>query len=145
MNDVQMHPDDYVLWLKGMFDTIGDRTPTPEEWARFREQNVMQVGDVVMRRVEEREIAHKEKLRRAEEEAMRQAKFDAEAKWLQMQKQMYQNAELVGALQVKPIQPLPSRLTAAAASIAGKSAAGVILDEFERATDSLGSSYGLYK
>lgn len=65
MNEVQMAPDDYILWLKGMFDTIGDRTPTLEEWHRFREQNIMQVGDVVMRRVEEREIAQKEQMRHA--------------------------------------------------------------------------------
>ena len=68
MHEVQMHPDDYVLWLKGMFDTLGDRMPTREEWDRLREQNVMQVGDVVMRRVEEREIAHQEIMRRAKEE-----------------------------------------------------------------------------
>jgi hypothetical protein len=83
MNDVQMHPDDYVLWLKGMFDTIGDRTPTPEEWERFRAQNIMQVGDVVMRRVEERQIAQKELMRRAEQEDMEKAKADAYAKWIQ--------------------------------------------------------------
>lgn len=69
VNEIQMAPDDYVLWLKGMFDTIGDRVPTLEEWHRFREQNIMQVGDVVMRRVEEREIAQREKMRRAKEEA----------------------------------------------------------------------------
>jgi hypothetical protein len=83
MNDVQMHPDDYVLWLKGMFDTIGDRAPTPEEWERFRAQNIMQVGDVVMRRVEERQIAQKELMRRAEDEVLQKAKADAYAKWIQ--------------------------------------------------------------
>ena len=97
MNDVQMAPDDYVLWLKGMFDMIGDRTPTPEEWARFRDQNIMQVGDVVMRRVEERELAQKEMLRREEQKQLEAAKLDA---FLKYQEQAQRYATQIGRAHV---------------------------------------------
>ena len=102
MNEVQMHPDDYVLWLKGMFDTLGDRMPTREEWNRLREQNVMQVGDVVMRRVEEREIAHREKMRRAKEAEEVEAKMKA---YQHMQDMYAQKAQDPNAKTIVSYQP----------------------------------------
>jgi hypothetical protein len=137
MNDVQMHPDDYILWLKGMFDTIGDRTPTPEEWERFRAQNIMQVGDVVMRRVEEREIAQKELMRRAEQEVLEKAKRDAYEKW--RQQQINTPNPLFNPL--KPIQPLTF---AAGTTITGTAIANQtwiedgIVEKAQQAHDAIG-------
>lgn len=33
-----MTPDDFVLWLQGVSDVLGDEPPSPERWARIREQ-----------------------------------------------------------------------------------------------------------
>jgi hypothetical protein len=80
--DQIVNPSDYVLWLQGMFDTIGDRTPTPEEWAKLRERHTEMTGEVVMQRVEEAEIVQKEKMRRAQEEEKHQLYLQMQAESL---------------------------------------------------------------
>lgn len=77
---------DYVLWLQGTFDMIGERMPTEAEWKMLRERHALMAGEVVLQRMEERELAAAEKRRREQELAL-----------FGLQKPMYPNAAMAAA------------------------------------------------
>jgi hypothetical protein len=58
------NPSDYVLWMQGTFDMIGDRMPTEAEWKMMRERHQLMAGEVVLQRMEERELAEAERRRK---------------------------------------------------------------------------------
>lgn len=69
-----MKPVEFVLWLNGAAELVGDAPPTPEQWAIMREKLGEAVGGVVAARLIERaEEALRADERRKKEEVMKQA------------------------------------------------------------------------
>ena len=65
-----MKPVEFVLWLNGAAELIGDQPPTPEQWATMREKLGEAVGGLVAARLLERAEEHaKADERRKKEEA----------------------------------------------------------------------------
>jgi len=69
-----MKPVEFVLWLNGAAELVGDHPPTPEQWATMREKLGEAVGGIVAARLLERaeEHAKADERRKKEEEAMKQ-------------------------------------------------------------------------
>lgn len=69
-----MKPIEFVLWLNGAAELVGDHPPTPEQWATMREKLGEAVGGIVAARLLERaeEHAKADERRKKEEEAMKQ-------------------------------------------------------------------------
>src|SRR5690554_1197703 len=51
---VDMTPIEFVLWLNGAAELVGDQPPTPEQWATMREKLGEVVGGLVAARLLER-------------------------------------------------------------------------------------------
>lgn len=67
-----MNPVEFVLWLNGAAGLVGDRSPTPEQWATIREKLSEAVGGLVAARLLERaEETLRADERRKREEAER--------------------------------------------------------------------------
>ena len=49
-----MTPIEFVLWLNGAAELVGDQPPTPEQWAVMREKLGEAVGGIVANRLLER-------------------------------------------------------------------------------------------
>lgn len=49
-----MTPIEFVLWLNGAAELVGDQPPTPEQWATMREKLGEVVGGLVATRLLER-------------------------------------------------------------------------------------------
>ena len=49
-----MKPIEFVLWLNGAAEIVGDQPPTPEQWAIMREKLGEAVGGLVAARLLER-------------------------------------------------------------------------------------------
>jgi len=49
-----MKPVEFVLWLNGAAELVGDQPPTPEQWATMREKLGETVGGLVAARLLER-------------------------------------------------------------------------------------------
>lgn len=49
-----MKPVEFVLWLNGAAELVGDQPPTPEQWATMREKLGEAVGALVAARLLER-------------------------------------------------------------------------------------------
>lgn len=49
-----MKPVEFVLWLNGAAELVGDQPPTPEQWATMREKLGEAVGGLVAARLFER-------------------------------------------------------------------------------------------
>lgn len=49
-----MKPAEFVLWLNGAAELVGDQPPTPEQWATMREKLGEAVGELVAARLLER-------------------------------------------------------------------------------------------
>lgn len=49
-----MGPVEFVLWLNGAAELVGDQPPTPEQWATMREKLGEAVGGLVAARLLER-------------------------------------------------------------------------------------------
>ena len=49
-----MKPIEFVLWLNGAAELVGDQPPTPEQWATMREKLGEAVGGLVAARLLER-------------------------------------------------------------------------------------------
>jgi len=49
-----MTPIEFVLWLNGAAELVGDQPPTPEQWATMREKLGEVVGGLVAARLLER-------------------------------------------------------------------------------------------
>lgn len=49
-----MNPVEFVLWLNGAAELVGDQPPTPEQWATMREKLGEAVGGLVAARLLER-------------------------------------------------------------------------------------------
>lgn len=65
-----MKPVEFVLWLNGAAELVGDQPPTPEQWATMREKLGEAVGGLVAARLLERAEEHaKADERRKKEEA----------------------------------------------------------------------------
>lgn len=65
-----MKPVEFVLWLNGAAELVGDQPPTPEQWATMREKLGEVVGGIVAARLLERAEEHaKADERRRKEEA----------------------------------------------------------------------------
>lgn len=47
----RLSPEHFVLWSAGVLDIIGERQPTPEEWALLREQLRQSIAGVVSNRL----------------------------------------------------------------------------------------------
>lgn len=73
-----MKPVEFVLWLNGAAEIVGDQPPTPEQWATMREKLGEAVGGLVAARLLERaeETLRADERRKKEEaeknEAMKQ-------------------------------------------------------------------------
>ena len=73
-----MKPVEFVLWLNGAAELVGDQPPTPEQWATMREKLGEAVGGLVAARLLERaeETLRADERRKKEEagknEAMKQ-------------------------------------------------------------------------
>ena len=69
-----MKPVEFVLWLNGAAELVGDHPPTPEQWATMREKLGEAVGGIVAARLLERaeEHAKADERRKKEEEVMKQ-------------------------------------------------------------------------
>lgn len=85
-----MKPIEFVLWLKGAAELVGDRPPTPEQWATMREKLGEAVGGLVAARLLERA----EEALRADE---RRKKEEAEKAKI-MEQILAQRAAMVGGL-----------------------------------------------
>lgn len=61
-----MTPIEFVLWLNGAAELVGDQPPTPEQWATMREKLGEVVGGLVAARLLERaeEYAKADELRK---------------------------------------------------------------------------------
>lgn len=70
-----MEPVEFVLWLNGAAELVGDQPPTPEQWATMREKLGEAVGGLVAARLLERaeETLRTDELRKKEEAAKREA------------------------------------------------------------------------
>ena len=67
-----MKPDEFVLWLNGAAELVGDQPPTPEQWATMREKLGEAVGGLVAARLLERaEEALRADERRKKEEVVK--------------------------------------------------------------------------
>lgn len=85
-----MKPVEFVLWLNGAAELVGDQPPTPEQWAIMREKLGEAVGGIVAARLLERAEEHaKADERRKKEEADK-----AEA----MKQMLAQRGAMVGGL-----------------------------------------------
>ena len=88
-----MKPIEFVLWLNGAAELVGDQPPTPEQWATMREKLGEAVGGIVAARLLERAEEHaKADERRKKEEA---DKAEAMKQMLEMAK-MRSNVGLAG-------------------------------------------------
>lgn len=85
-----MSPVEFVLWLNGAAELVGDQPPTPEQWATMREKLGEAVGGLVAARLLERA----EETLRADE---RRKKEEAE-KVKVMEQMLAQRAAMVGGL-----------------------------------------------
>ena len=85
-----MKPVEFVLWLNGAAELVGDQPPTPEQWATMREKLGEAVGGLVAARLLERA----EETLRADE---RRKKEEAEKHEI-MQKMLAQRAAMGGGL-----------------------------------------------
>lgn len=85
-----MKPIEFVLWLNGAAELVGDQPPTPEQWATMREKLGEAVGGLVAARLLERA----EETLRADE---RRKKEEAE-KAKVMEQMLVQRAAMVGGL-----------------------------------------------
>lgn len=47
-------PDDYVIWLQGVFDSIGDKQPSEAEWKMIKERHTLMTGEIVLQRLDKR-------------------------------------------------------------------------------------------
>ena len=65
-----MKPVEFVLWLNGAAELVGDQPPTPEQWATMREKLGEAVGGLVAARLLERaeEILRADERRKEEDE-----------------------------------------------------------------------------
>ena len=63
-----MKPVEFVLWLNGAAELVGDQPPTPEQWAIMREKLGEAVGELVADRLLERaeEVLRADELRKKE-------------------------------------------------------------------------------
>lgn len=69
---MDMKPVEFVLWLNGAAELVGDQPPTPEQWATMRERLGEAVGGLVAARLLERaEEAVRADERRKKEEGER--------------------------------------------------------------------------
>lgn len=68
-----MKPIEFVLWLNGAAELVGDRPPTPEQWATMREKLGEAVGGLVAARLLERAEETLRADERRKEEAERRA------------------------------------------------------------------------
>jgi len=86
-----MKPVEFVLWLNGAAELVGDQPPTPEQWATMREKLGEAVGGLVAARLLERA----EETLRADE---RRKKEEAEKN--EVMKQLLEIAKMrnIGAL-----------------------------------------------
>ena len=86
-----MKPVEFVLWLNGAAELVGDQPPTPEQWATMREKLGEAVGGLVVARLLERA----EETLRADE---RRKKEEAEKN--EVMKQLLEIAKMrnIGAL-----------------------------------------------
>ncbi len=88
-----MKPIEFVLWLNGAAEFVGDQPPTPEQWATMREKLGEAVGGIVAARLLERAEEHaKADERRKKEEV---DKAEAMKQMLEMAK-MRSNVGLAG-------------------------------------------------
>lgn len=86
-----MGPVEFVLWLNGAAELVGDQPPTPEQWATMREKLGEAVGGIVAARL----------LERAEETLHADARRkNGEAEKREVMKQMMEMAEMrnIGAV-----------------------------------------------
>lgn len=75
-----MNPVEFVLWLNGAAELVGDQPPTPEQWATMREKLGEAVGGLVAARLLERaEETLRADERRKKEEADRVEAFKQQA------------------------------------------------------------------
>jgi hypothetical protein len=80
-----MTPIEFVLWLNGAAELVGDQPPTPEQWATMREKLGEAVGGLVASRLLERaeetlrdeERRKKEGVAKAEVAMLRLAEYQA--------------------------------------------------------------------
>ena len=70
-----MKPVEFVLWLNGAAELVGDQPPTPEQWATMREKLGEAVGGLVAARLLERaeETLRADERRKKEEAEKREA------------------------------------------------------------------------
>lgn len=70
-----MKPVEFVLWLNGAAELVGDQPPTPEQWATMREKLGEAVGGLVAARLLERaeETIRADERRKKEEAEQREA------------------------------------------------------------------------
>lgn len=70
-----MKPIEFVLWLNGAAELVGDQPPTPEQWATMREKLGEAVGGLVAARLLERaeETIRADERRKKEEAEQREA------------------------------------------------------------------------
>lgn len=69
-----MKPVEFVLWLNGAVELVGDQPPTPEQWATMRGKLGEAVGELVAARLLERaEETLRADERRKKGEVMKQA------------------------------------------------------------------------
>lgn len=69
-----MRPVEFVLWLNGAAELVGDQPPTPEQWATLRGKLGEAVGELVTARLFERaEETLRADERRKKGEVMKQA------------------------------------------------------------------------
>lgn len=86
-----MKPVEFVLWLNGAAELVGDQPPTPEQWATMREKLGEAVGGLVAARLLERA----EETLRADE---RRKKEEAENKAKIVEQMLAHRAGMVGGL-----------------------------------------------
>ena len=104
-----MKPIEFVLWLSGAAELVGDQPPTPEQWATMRDKLGEAVGGIVAARLLERaEEALRADERRKEaeaekDEAMKQMRAYQASGGLETQK-----LGLAGIILEVPEPPRPS-------------------------------------
>ena len=85
-----MKPIEFVLWLNGAAELVGDQPPTPEQWATMREKLGEAVGGLVAARLLERAEEHAKADERRKKEEAEKAKV--------MEQLLAQRAAMVGGL-----------------------------------------------
>lgn len=85
-----MKPVEFVLWLNGAAELVGDQPPTPEQWATMREKLGEAVGGLVAARLLERAEEHAKADERRKKEEAEKAKV--------MEQLLAQRAAMVGGL-----------------------------------------------